>query len=180
VGGQARNGNLMHNGASNNAADLNDSLTGAQNGQLKSGGGHETNDKNSGHNQNESNHLFDKILSEVIHVSAYDQRLTSGMGYQSGGAGSGAGGTGDLMGHQHPVEDMPFKIKGLLEPQFNQTQHLTLPDGVPAPLAVLTAQPPYSADIDFINSTAAEASNCIGNFTLDVPENVAFDFQQIV
>lgn len=131
----------------------------------------------------ESNQMFEKILSEVIHVSsAFDQRAT-GMG--------GAGGyqSNDLMQfssvglnlNMNPVQDMPFKIKGLLEPQtLNKQQQLTLPEGVPAPFSVLAAQPPFSNDIRLINNVAYEAYSCINNFSLNVPDNVAFDFKPVV
>lgn len=159
------NNNSLMNGNALNDTNLNDSLLNNQLHNQHSNGAN----VNGNNNNPESNHMFEKILSEVIHVSAYDQRGTA-IGYHSN----------DLMTNMHPVQDMPFKLKGLLEPQFNQQQQLTLPDGVPAPLTVLAAQPPFLNDIHLINSIAVEASNCINNFSLNVPDNVAFDFKPVV
>jgi hypothetical protein len=111
--------------------------------------------------QNESNQMFEKILSEVIHVSAFEPHSYL---------------NNDSL--NHPVQDMPYKIKGLLEP--NKQQQLTLPEGVPAPLNVLIAQPPFAEDIQLINTMANEAQMCINNYTLFVPDNVAFDFKPVV
>ena len=112
-------------------------------------------------NQNDPNsQMFDKILSEVIHVSANDQR-----GYMN---------PNDLT--NHPVQEMPFKLKGLVEPA---RQQLTLPEGVPAPMSVLAAQPPFTTDIRLINTIAQEAQTCINGYSLHVPENVAFDFNPV-
>ena len=126
--------------------------------------GNQTNNSAIGANVNgnfltESNQMFEKILSEVIHVSAFEQRSNL---------------NSDIM--SHPVTEVPFKIKGLLEPS---RQHLTLPEGVPAPVTVLSAQPPFSSDIRLINNVAHEAQMYINNFSLNVPENVAFDFNPI-
>lgn len=107
----------------------------------------------------ENNQMFEKIMSEVIHVAAFEQRGNINNDISS-----------------HPVQDMPLKIKGLLEPT---KQHLTLPEGVPAPVTVLSAQPPFSSDIRLINSVALEAQKCIDGFCLNVPENVAFDFNPV-
>ncbi len=107
-------------------------------------------------NYSESNQMFEKIMSEVIHVSAFEQRGNLNNDISS-----------------HPVQDMPLKIKGLLEPT---KQHLTLPEGVPAPVTVLSAQPPFNSDIHLINCVALDAQRCIDSFCLNVPENVAFDF----
>lgn len=108
----------------------------------------------------ESNPMIDRILSNIIQVSGFDN--------QRGNM------TTDIF--NHPVQDMPFKIKGLLEPNKNQ---LTLPEGVPAPLSVLAAQPPFINDIRLINSIAQEAQMCINGYSLQVPENVAFDFNPV-
>ncbi|CAF0847460.1 unnamed protein product [Brachionus calyciflorus] len=123
----------------------------------------------SGHNNplSHENVIIEKILSEVIHVSAFDQRS----GIQSNDFQQ-------ITSDQFPVQDMPFKMKGLLEPSINR-QQLSLPDGVPAPFSVLAAQPPFSEDIKLINKMAFEAVNCINNFTLNVPDNVAFDFKPV-
>lgn len=122
-------------------------------------------------NQNtlsQENQIIEKILSEVIHVSAFDQRS--------------ANQSNDLMQFTSDqllnVQDMPFKIRGLLEPSINKPS-ISLPDGVPAPFSVLAAQPPFSEDIKLINTMAQEAFNCINNFTLQVPDNVAFDFKPV-
>lgn len=114
-----------------------------------------------GQNPSENNQMFEKILSEVIHVSAFEHRshiMDSDFSSLQG------------------VADKSFKIKGLLEPT---KQNLTLPEGVPAPVTVLSAQPPFSSDIRLINNVAHEAQMCINNFTLNVPDNVAFDFNPI-
>lgn len=114
-----------------------------------------------GQNASENNQMFEKILSEVIHVSAFEQRShIMDNDFSS------------LQG----VADKSFKIKGLLEPT---KQNLALPEGVPAPVTVLSAQPPFSSDIRLINNVAHEAQMCINNFTLNVPDNVAFDFNPI-
>jgi hypothetical protein len=111
-------------------------------------------------NLNESNQMFEKILSEVIHVPTLDQRANT-----NNDSGS------------HFVQEMPFKLKsGFLEPNKSQ---LSLPEGVPAPLILLAAQPPFISDIRLINYIAQEANACINNFSLHVPENVAFDFKPI-
>ncbi len=109
--------------------------------------------------ERKSNKMFEKILSEVIHVSAFEQRNMSN----------------DFSTLQ-PVTEMTFKIKGLLEPT---RQNLALPEGVPAPVMVLSSQPPFSNDIRLINNIAHEAQICINNFTLNVPDNVAFDFNPV-
>ena len=114
---------------------------------------------NFNNNYSESNQMFEKIMSEVIHVSAFEQRGNLNNDVSS-----------------HPVQDMPLKIKGLLEPT---KQHLTLPEGVPAPVTVLSAQPPFTSDIHLINSVALDAQRCIDSFCLNVPENVAFDFNPV-
>jgi hypothetical protein len=123
--------------------------------------------------QSENNQMFEKILSEVIHVSTFDQRSNNVMGMVGGSAFQNGN---DMMINQ--VQEMPFKIRGLQEPQLNK-QQFTLPDGVPAPLSVLAAQPPFLDDIRLINSVAFEANNCINNYSLAVPENVAFDFKPV-
>ena len=108
----------------------------------------------------ESNQMFDKILSEVIHVSAFEQHR----------------GHNNTDITNHPVQDMPFKFMGLLEPT---RQQLMLPDGVSAPLSVLESQPPFASDIRLINNIAHDAQLCINNYTLFVPDNVAFDFNPV-
>lgn len=159
-------GNKSGINGDSNGYNLNDDEMGKNNGsQLMEGTSLNFNNSNANNNSNENNHMFEKILNEVIPVSAYDSRIM-GNGYQSS----------DQITNIHAVQEMPFKIKGLLEPQFYQQQQLGLPDGVPAPLTVLAAQPPFSNDIRFINTVALEASNCINNFILNVPDNVAFNF----
>jgi hypothetical protein len=135
-----------------NSADSNSSLNGNQ---INNSGNTQT-----GNNYSESNQMFEKILSEVIHVSTFEQRGNI---------------NNDIM--SHPVTEMPFKIKGLLEPTRH---HLTLPEGVPAPVTVLSAQPPFSSDIRLINNVAHDAHMYINGFQLNVPDNVAFDFNPIV
>jgi len=71
---------------------------------------------------------------------------------------------------------MPFKLKGLLEPT---KQQLTLPEGVPAPLSVLAAQPPFINDILLINKMATDAQMAINGYSLQIPDNVAFDFNPV-
>jgi hypothetical protein len=122
--------------------------------------------------QSEHNQVFEKILSEVIHVSTFDHRTSNVMGMVGGSAYQNDG----MMVNQ--VQEMPFKMRALQEPQLNK-QQFTLPDGVPAPLSVLAAQPPFLDDINLINSVAFEANNCINNYSLAVPENVAFDFKPV-
>ena len=107
----------------------------------------------------ENNPMIDRILSEVIHVSQFEQRGNSNTEIFS-----------------HPVQEMPFKIKGLLEPN---KQQLTLPEGVPAPLSVLAAQPPFINDIILINKIATDAQMAINGYSLQVPDNVAFDFNPV-
>ncbi len=114
-----------------------------------------------GQNASEGNQMFEKILSEVIHVSAFEQRSHI---------------MNNDFSNIQGVADKSFKIKGLLEPT---KQNLALPEGVPAPVTVLSAQPPFSSDIRLINNVAHEAQLCINNFTLNVPDNVAFDFNPI-
>lgn len=128
------------------------------NGQLTQGAQKGTG--SNGHNGSESTQMFEKILSEVIHVSQFEHRGNL---------------TNDFSTLQ-PVTEMTFKIKGLLEPT---RQNLALPEGVPAPVMVLSSQPPFSNDIRLINNVAHEAQLCINNFTLNVPENVTFDFNPI-
>lgn len=111
----------------------------------------------------ERNHMFEKVLSEVIHVSAFDQR-------------------GNVMASDistlQPVTEDTFKIKGLLEPE---KQSLMLPEGVHAPVTILSANPPPSTDIRLINNIAQEAELCISNdFSIEVPDNVAFDFNPVI
>ena len=145
-------------------------------GHTGGGGGSHLNSSNAANAQSENNQVFEKILSEVIHVSAFDQRA-SNIGMVSGGGVGGGGYQGnDLLVNQ--VQEMPFKIRGLQEPKLNK-QQFTLPDGVPAPLSVLAAQPPFLDDIRLINGVAFEANNCINNFSLHVPDNVAFDFKPV-
>ena len=103
--------------------------------------------------------MIDRILSEVIHVSVLEQRGNLNTDIFS-----------------HPVQEMPFKIKGLLEPN---KQQLTLPEGVPAPLSVLAAQPPFNNDIQLINKIAMDAQMAINGYSLQVPDNVAFDFNPV-
>jgi hypothetical protein len=124
-------------------------------------------DSDSNQKSEQQNQIFDKIINEVIHVSAYDTRSNVvGMYNQSN----------EQMVNM--VQEMPFKMKGLLEP-INKQQQFTLPDGVPAPLSVLAAQPPFLDDIRLISNIAYEANNCINNFSLAVPDNVAFDFKPV-
>lgn len=111
--------------------------------------------------QTESNQMFEKILSEVIHVSAFEQRAHT---------------MDNDFSNLQPVTDMAFKIKGLLEPA---KQNLALPEGVTAPVTVLSAQPPFSSDIRLINQIAHDAQLCINNFTLQVPDNVTYNFNPI-
>lgn len=130
-------------------------------------------------NLSESNQMFEKILSEVIHVSsAFDQRITGlgGAGYPSNDLIQFASNM-----NTSQVQEMPFKIKGILEPPtINKQQQLALPEGVPIPFSVLAAQPPFTNDIRLINTVAHEAYNCINNFSLNVPDNVAFDFKPVL
>lgn len=116
----------------------------------------------------QENLIIEKILSDVIHVSAFDQRSI----IQSS----------DLMqfssDHLDGVQELSLKIKDLLEPTLNK-QQLTLPEGVSAPFSILAAQPPFQEDIKLINKMAVEAWNCVHNFSLYVPDNVAFDFNPI-
>lgn len=114
-----------------------------------------------GQNVNKTNEMFEKILSEIIHVSAFDQRGSHGH---------------DDSSSLQPVDEGNFKIKGLLEPTKN---YLALPEGVPVPVTVLSAQPPFSTDINLINTIAREANNCIQSYTLNVPENVSYNFNPI-
>ena len=107
----------------------------------------------------ENNPMIDRILSEVIHVSAFEQRGNLNTDIFS-----------------HPVQEMPFKIKGLLEPT---KQQLSLPEGVPAPLSVLAAQPPFINDIHLISKIAMDAQMAINGYSLQVPDNVAFDFNPV-
>jgi hypothetical protein len=107
----------------------------------------------------ENNPMIDRILSEVIHVSQFEQR-----------------GNFNTEIFSHPVQEMPFKLKGLLEPT---KQQLTLPEGVPAPLSVLAAQPPFINDILLINKMATDAQMAINGYSLQIPDNVAFDFNPV-
>jgi hypothetical protein len=107
--------------------------------------------------ENENSQMFDKILSEVIHVTGLEQRNQhTEIGNDS-------------------LQDMTFKFNGILE-SSKQQQQLKLPVGIPAPLSVLAAQPPFQSDINFINQIAHEADQCINGFKLNIPDNVAFDF----
>lgn len=54
----------------------------------------------------QSNIMFEKILSEVIHVSAYDQRSSMNGVYSNDPMGGGSN-----LGNP-PLQDMPFKFKG--------------------------------------------------------------------
>lgn len=165
-GGMQSNANNLQN-LNNTLIDqsLNNSLS-KQNGAASSNGQNSNgNGGNGGTNMNESNHMFDKILSEVIHVTPYEQRS--------------ANASSNLMGDTNLVQEMPIKLKGLIEPA---KQQLCLPEGVPSgnTLSVLAAQPPFISDIRLISTLASEANFCINNFTLTVPENVAFDFNPVV
>ena len=161
------NANNLQN-LNNNMIDqsLNNSLSkqngGAQNGANSGQNGGGNNGGNN--NMNESNHMFDKILSEVIHVTPYEQRSAN---------------ASNLNCDTNLVQEMPIKLKGLIEPA---KQQLCLPEGVPSgnTLSVLAAQPPFISDIRLIKNLASEANFCINNFTLTVPENVAFDFNPVV
>lgn len=104
-------GHLNGNGYLNDSNLLNDSslLNGAGGNQLNmygagGGGTGGAGAANSAANM-QSNHMFEKILSEVIHVSAYDQRMSINSGYSN-----------DLMGGSNmanpALQDMPFKLKG--------------------------------------------------------------------
>jgi hypothetical protein len=155
--------NLIDSQFLNGSGYQNGTLAGGQHGSSL-GGGAGGNQLNV---QSEHNQVFEKILSEVIHVSTFDQRPAGGGGYMGN----------DMMINQ--VQEMPFKMRsGLQDAQLNK-QQFTLPDGVPAPLAVLSVQPPFLDDIRLINSVAFEANNCINNYSLTVPENVAFDFKPV-
>lgn len=128
----------------------------SNNGQT-SGGGVNGNNVNAA---NETNQAFEKILSEVIHVNAFDQR--------------GINST-NMNGDSNQVQDMPIKLNGLVEPT---KQQLALPEGVPAgnTLSVLAAQPPFISDIRLINNVAHEANASIMGYSLEMPTNVTFDF----
>ena len=128
------------------------------NGHLPSSANH-NNLLTSTNDMNESNQMFERILSDVIHVSTFEPK-----GFANADISN------------QPGQDIPFKIKGLLE---SNKQQMMLPDGVPAPLSVLAAQPPFSSDINFICNLAQEAQACINGFTLQVPANVAFDFNPV-
>lgn len=117
---------------------------------------------NAGNNDLDNNQVFDKILSDVIQVSAFDQRTNVN--------------SSDLANPLIQVQDMPFKIKGLIDPTKTQLQ---LPEGVAAPLSVLAAQPPYITDIKLISNFAQDANACVNNYTLQIPDNVAFNFNQV-
>jgi len=110
--------------------------------------------------QNESNHILEKLLNEVIQVTTVEQRTNA---------------TQDITNNM--MNEAPSELKGLREPS---KQSLTLPEGVAAPITVLSAQPPFINDIKLINKFALEANACINNYTLQVPANVAFDFNPIV
>ncbi|RNA20070.1 hypothetical protein BpHYR1_036073 [Brachionus plicatilis] len=116
----------------------------------------------------QENQIIDKILSEVIQVSAFDQRsviqASDLMQFTSDQLDGG--------------QDLHLKMKGFLEPNVSK-QQLSLPDGVSAPFSVLSAQPPFPEDIRFINQMAQEAWNCVNNFSLNIPDNVAFDFKPV-
>ena len=118
------------------------------------------NNSNIQHNKEIDNQLFDNILRDVIHVSTNEHRINvnSDSSIQ--------------------VQDIPFKITGLNEPTINQlVDYSNL--GVVAPLSVLSAQPPFYNDIKLISSFAQEANACINNYTLQVPQNVAFNFNPV-
>ncbi len=162
--GQLNNSNYQRNNNANNSSQndnssLNNSNYQNYNGTNNPNGPNNSSSQNGNTDQLENNQMFDKIMSEVIHVSAFEQRSYV---------------NSDIT--NHPVQDMPFKLKGLLEPN---RQQLMLPDGVPAPLSVLAAQPPFTSDIRLINTIALEAQSCIDGFALHVPENVAFDFKPV-
>ena len=130
----------------------------SNNGQTSGGGGGVNG--NNVNAANETNQAFEKILSEVIHVNAFDQR--------------GINST-NMNGDSNQVQDMPIKLNGLVEPT---KQQLALPEGVPAgnTLSVLAAQPPFISDIRLINNVAHEANASIMGYSLEMPTNVTFDF----
>ena len=148
-GGNANNANTFYNSGAN---------AGYQNNGVN-GNNANNNSNNNQDNMSESNPMVDRLLSNIIQLTGFEQRGNL---------------NADIF--NHPVQDMPFKIKGLLEPS---KQQLTLPEGVPAPLSVLAAQPPFINDIRLINNIALEAQMCINGYSLQVPENVAFDFNPV-
>jgi hypothetical protein len=120
-----------------------------------------TSNINNNLNNSENNQVFDNILRDVIHVTA-DQRINT-----------------DTANSLIQIQDMPLKLKGLLEPSKNQLNDFTNL-GVVAPLSVLAAQPPFLSDIKLISNFALEANSCINNFTLQIPNNVAFNFNPVI
>ena len=105
-GGGAMNGNALLNDSTLNESQLG-GVNGQANGQGAGGPGGAA-----AANAMQSNYMFEKILSEVIHVSAYDQRgaVINGM---NGGFNSG-----DHLNNP-PVQDMSYKFKGnCLSPLF--------------------------------------------------------------
>lgn len=114
-GGGMGGGHLNGNGYLNDSNLLNDSslLNGAGGNQLNGmngvgGGGNGAGGAANSAANMQSNHMFEKILSEVIHVSAYDQRTSINSGYSN-----------DLMGGSNmanpALQDMPFKLKGKIK-----------------------------------------------------------------
>ena len=92
------NGNALLNDSTLNESQLG-GVNGQANGQGAGGPGGAA-----AANAMQSNYMFEKILSEVIHVSAYDQRgaVINGMnGFNSG----------DHLNNP-PVQDMSYKFKG--------------------------------------------------------------------
>lgn len=105
----------------------------------------------------ESDEMIKQVLSGIIQVSTIDQQITR---------------TNEITPSNGDVT-----IKGLV--QNANTKQLALPDGVIAPLTVLSAQTPFLADIKMINNFASMANAAINNFTLKIPDNVAFNFSSI-
>jgi hypothetical protein len=105
----------------------------------------------------ESDEMIKQVLSEIIQVSTIDQQITR---------------TNEIGPMNGDVT-----IRGLV--QNGNNKQLSLPDGVIAPLTVLSAQTPFLADIKMINSFASMANAAINNYTLKIPDNVAFNFSSI-
>lgn len=134
-----------------------------------------------GHNasQVKDNQMFEKILSEVINVSTMDQRSNTNV--TIGAVITSSAGVGNIDLALNQMRDMPFKFKSVPDGSGAERKHYSdLPNGVLAPVTVLAAQSPFIDDIRLINTVAAEANACINNFTLQVPDNVAFDFKPVL
>ena len=108
----------------------------------------------------ENNQVFDNILRDVIHVTAGEQRTNV-----------------NLDSSTVQIQEIPSAIKGLNEPKKNLVDFTNL--GVFAPISVLSAQPPSLNDVKLISNFAQEANACINNYTVIIPTNVSFNFNQI-